>query len=114
MSNRRILVLHAFAESPTVITAALRVARNAALALPQDQVQVVVQGTAVTGMTVEGGYDDDLAQTIAVGVQVVACGNSMKRADVDPEQLAPGVGMVPSAVVHLAQQQWAGAAYVRT
>ena len=96
-----------------MIPTALRVARNAVESLSDVDVQVVVQGTAVTGVTVEGGFEDDLATAMDEGLDIVACANSMRRAGVDPDQVIPGVGTVPAAVVHLAERQWAGAAYVR-
>jgi intracellular sulfur oxidation DsrE/DsrF family protein len=107
------ILIHAFAENPDVITGALRVARNAAQGLPDRIVEVVVQGPAVTGLTADGGFEDDLAQTLITGVNIVACRNSLDRAGLDPSQLAAGIAVVPSAVVHLAERQWAGAAYIR-
>lgn len=113
LTEAREVLIHAFAEDPEVVAGALRVARNAAQALPEDSVQVVVQGIAVTGIAVGGGFDEDIAGTLARGVRIVACGNSMERAHLESSQMAPGVQVVPSAVAHLANQQWAGAAYVR-
>lgn len=106
------LVLHAFSESPEAIAAVLRVARNAARSLPA-AIEVVIQGGAVTGVAVDGGFADDLAQTMDQGVRILACGNSMTRAEVDPLRLVSGIEVVPSAVVHITERQWAGAAYVR-
>nr|WP_274638384.1 DsrE family protein [Microbacterium bovistercoris] len=113
MNAGRVILIHAFSEDPEVITAALRVARNAAQSLPDAIVEVVVQGIAVTGLTVGGRFEDDIAQTMTRGVRTVACGNSIERAGLDPAQLMAGIEVVPSAIVHLAEQQWAGAAYVR-
>ncbi len=113
MNAGRVILIHAFAENPDVITGTLRVARNAVQGLPDGVVQVAVQGIAVTGLTVGGGFEDDIAEAVNGGVHIVACGNSMDRASLAPSQLAAGIEVVPSAVVHLAEQQWAGAAYVR-
>ncbi|MCE0459497.1 DsrE family protein [Curtobacterium flaccumfaciens] len=109
------LVLHAFAEDPDVLTAALRVARHSFQGLGLDvSVQVVVQGGAVRGLVANSAYQDDLLTTIAgSGVDVLACSNSMERIGVGAEALLPDVGTVPAAVTYLTQQQWAGAAYVR-
>jgi len=109
------LVLHAFAEDPDVLTAALRMARHSVQGLGLDvSVQVVVQGGAVRGLVANSAYQDDLLTTIAgSGVDVLACSNSMERVGVGAETLLPDVGTVPAAVTYLAQQQWAGAAYVR-
>lgn len=113
MTAVREVLIHAFDEDPAVVAGALRVARNAAQAMPGAIVQVVVQGIAVTGVAIDGGFDEDIAGTLAQGVHVTACGNSMQRAHLESSQMAPGVKIVPSAVAHLAERQWAGAAYIR-
>lgn len=113
MSGQRELLIHAFGSDPAVITAALRVARNASHGLPQARIRVVVQGPAVTGLVGGSGVDDDLVDTLRGTIDVAACGNSMEREGIEQDQLTEGVTVVPSAVVHLAEQQWAGAAYVR-
>lgn len=115
MTTRNTLVIHVFAEDAAVLTAALRVARNAVDDLsPDGIVQLVVQGGAVRGLVADGAYRDDLVATIrSAGVQVLACQNSMSREDVDADSLLEGVSTVAAAVGYLARQQWAGAAYVR-
>ncbi len=108
-------MIHAFSEAPDALTAALRAARHAVEALDADvTVQVVVQGGAVRGLTTGTGFVQDVTTALAgAGVEVVACANSMQRARVERGDLLRGVGTVPSAVGHIAEQQWGGAAYVR-
>ncbi len=113
MTAAREILIHAFDEDPAVVAGALRVGRNAAQAMPDSVVQVVIQGIAVSGIAIGGGFDEDIAATLDHGVRLVACGNSMQRAHLESSQMAPGVQIVPSAVVHLAERQWAGAAYIR-
>lgn len=113
MSEQRELLIHAFGSDPAVITGALRVARNASHGLPEARIRVVVQGPAVAGLVSGAGFDEDLADTLRCPLEVTACGNSMEREGITQDQLTKGVIVVPSAVIHLAQQQWAGAAYVR-
>lgn len=115
MDHRHQLVIHAFAENPDVLTAALRVARHSVQGLgPDTSVQVVVQGGAVRGLITDSAHQDDLLTTIAgSGVDILACANSMERVGVAAEALLSDVGTVPAAVTYLTQQQWAGAAYVR-
>lgn len=115
MEHRHQLLIHAFAEEPGVLTAALRVARRAVQSLGSDtSVQVIVQGGAVRGLVTDSAHLDDLLTTIAgSGVDVLACAHSMERVGVAAEALLPDVGTVPAAVTYLTQQQWAGAAYVR-
>lgn len=114
-ATRRTLVLHTFAETPDAMPAALRVARHAAETLgPDASVQVVVQGGAVRGLTSDSAFAEDIRTTLmAPGVEMRACENSMHRTGVDRGALLSGVGTVPSAVGFIAEQQWAGAAYLR-
>ena len=113
MSEQSVLLIHAFGSDPAVITGALRVARNASHGLPGARIRVVVQGPAVAGLVNGSGFDEDLIDTLRGVIDVAACGNSMERESIEQDQLAEGVTVVPSAVIHLAEQQWAGAAYVR-
>lgn len=113
MSGQRELLIHAFDSDPAIITAAMRVARNASQGLPEARIRVVVQGQAVVGLVGGSGFEDELGDTLRGVIDVAACGNSMDREGIEQDQLTVGVTVVPSAVVHLAQQQWAGAAYVR-
>ncbi|TCJ21768.1 hypothetical protein E0W80_15615 [Microbacterium sp. PI-1] len=113
MSEQHMLLIHAFGSDPAVITGALRVARNASYGLPEARIRVVVQGPAVAGLVSGAGFDEDLVDTLRGMIDVAACGNSMEREGVEQDQLSEGVTAVPSAVIHLAEQQWAGAAYVR-
>ena len=107
------LLIHAFGSDPAVITGALRVARNASRGLPEARIRVVVQGPAVEGLVSGSGFERDLVDALRGVIDVAACGNSMEREGIEQDQLTEGVTVVPSAVIHLAEQQWAGAAYVR-
>ncbi|CAN5457552.1 hypothetical protein BH10ACT6_BH10ACT6_07550 [soil metagenome] len=112
----RRLIVHAYgAADSDALTTALRVARHSAEGLGKDvEIQIIVQGAAVNLLTKGTSYGGDLATTIASGsIEVIACENSMKSASVDPGELLPLIGSVPSAVTYIAQQQWDGAAYVR-
>jgi len=57
---------------------------------------------------------DKIAAAQAMGVRIVACQNSMRAFHLEPADLAPGVGSVPSGVVELIRRQHAGYAYVRS
>ncbi len=61
----------------------------------------------MAGLVSGAGFDEDLAPTrIRCPLEVTACGNSMEREGITQDQLTKGVIVVPSAVIHLAQQQW--------
>ena len=113
--NRKAFLVHAFADTPDALIAALRAARHASEDLRGEaQVQVVVQGGAVHGLTSGSPHEDDVRTTITgSGVEVVACENRMRRIGVTLDKLLPEVGTVPAAAAHLTRRQWDGAAYVR-
>ncbi|UNX54983.1 DsrE family protein [Georgenia sp. TF02-10] len=45
--------------------------------------------------------------------EVAACSVGLGRRGLDPDELRPEVGTVPSAVTSIVQAQLAGAAYIR-
>ncbi len=110
----RELLIHASGSAPEILTAALRSARNAAHAFTDENVSihVVVQGPLVRHLTADSPGAVDVTATLGPNLQVHACENSMKSANVTGGDLLPGVNTVPSAVAYLAQRQWDGAAYV--
>lgn len=96
------------------LAAAARIARNARTELPDAAIEVVVQGPCVAQLAAGPQLNADLAALAAEGdIEVSACRNSMRSAGVEEAALAPGVRPVPAAVAHLANGQFAGAAYVR-
>jgi intracellular sulfur oxidation DsrE/DsrF family protein len=111
----RQLLIHALGDTPAVVAAALRSARNAVAELGSgDSVHVVVQGPAVRELADGGTLADELeAALLEPRVVVLACQNSLRSADLTSSELRPGVQTVPSAVAYLAERQWQGAAYVR-
>ncbi|CAN5279801.1 hypothetical protein BH09ACT2_BH09ACT2_18460 [soil metagenome] len=112
--NRQLLI-HVLGDTPDVVAAALRSARNAAAELgSDDSVQVVVQGPAVRALAADSALADAVTDSLRdPRVVIHACQNSLRSADLTPSDLRPGVQTVPSAVAHLAERQWLGAAYVR-
>lgn len=76
-------------------------------------IHVVAQGPMVRfladGSPLAGVVEDWLGIADSA---VLACENSMESAGVLTTDLLTGVGTVPSAVTYLAEQQWAGWAYV--
>jgi intracellular sulfur oxidation DsrE/DsrF family protein len=110
------LIVHAYGSADSdALATALRVARHSAQGLGEGAtIQIVVQGPAVKLLTVGTSYEDELVSALISGrIEVTACENSMRSASVDPAELLPMVGTVPSAVAYIAQRQWDGSAYVR-
>ncbi len=91
----------------------LRSCRNAVEALgPEAPVEAVIQGPGVALLDA-GAESGAVEAAIASGVQVLACGNSLRSAGLSEGGLLPGVRVVPAAIAHLARRQWEGWAYVR-
>lgn len=109
------LVVHGTGPSPEAwLPAAMRTALNAVADLGGERaVELVVQGPAAALLATSGGPAAQLADVLAAGIGVLACGNSLRSAGIREEDLAAGVAVVPAAVGHLARRQWEGWAYVR-
>jgi intracellular sulfur oxidation DsrE/DsrF family protein len=54
-----------------------------------------------------------VAELQALGVTFVACQNTMRTKSIRPEDLLPGVGMVPSGTLEVIRKQQAGYAYFK-
>ncbi|MDJ0311661.1 DsrE family protein [Arthrobacter sp. H35-D1] len=111
--TRNGLVFHGFGVTGEQVAGVFRSALNAAAALPAASIEIVIQGKAVTALAVDGGLSIPVFDAQQAGIAVFACENSMRAAALDRENLLPGVGTVPSAVLHLAQRQWENWAYIR-
>ena len=112
------VVYHCGGREPVeVIETGLRVLSNAVLGLPAGtRICLLVQGPAVVYL-VKGEKPAQrlvaLLREAGSDVQILACQISLRTAGVRTEELTDEIGVVPSAVVHLAQLQWQGWAYVR-
>ena len=92
----------------------LRRAANARAALGQGAgIEVVVQGSGVKLLTRNSPAIEAITNAGQLDVGILACGNSMRSAGMEDEDLAPGVCTVPAAIAHLARRQWDGWAYAR-
>lgn len=113
-TSRGVLVHSAGPAESASFAATLRSAANAVAALPPGvPVEVVVQGPGV-GLLVTGStLGKPIREAIGHGIRILACRNSLRSADLTPEQLHSGVGSVPAAMAHLATRQWEGWAYIR-
>lgn len=108
----RVLVLHLAGPGhepfPDLATA-MRVAGNAAVELPDVEIELLVQGPSVSQLI----GDKAVADIPGPSVSVYACGNSLRSAGIDPSDLPSGVMVVPAAVAHITRRQFDGAAYMR-
>jgi uncharacterized protein len=74
---------------------------------------VVVQGAGVRLLTGDSPIKEAITNVRQLGVEILACANSLRSAGLEAADLAVGIGTVPAAVAHLAERQWQGWAYVR-
>ena len=89
---------------------------NAIDALGADaaDIELVVYGPGINMLKKDSPVADKIAAALARGVHIAACQNSMRGAKLELNDLAPGVGSVPSGVVELIHREHAGYAYVRS
>lgn len=113
MSHYR--VIFQVAESdPTLHEAALRNVRNVAVDLgPDAELAVVAHGAGISLVTGESGLEQEVAELVKQGVDVLACRNTMNRKQIPDERLLPQVGIVTSGIGELVRRQHEGWAYVR-
>lgn len=104
--NPREVILHV-ADDPADVQRALDAAAGLHAAGLGVRVRVVVNGPALAGLT---GTD---AVQVPEHTEVAACSVGLGRRGIDPGELRPEVGTVPSAVTAIVHAQLAGAAYIR-
>ncbi|HKU01908.1 MAG TPA: DsrE family protein [Arthrobacter sp.] len=113
-ATRGLLIHAAGPLEPDALAGILRSAANARAALgAAAAIEVVVQGPGVRLLAAGSALDEALGDARQLGVQVLACGNSLRSAGLEASGLTPGVQTVPAAIGHLAQRQWDGWAYAR-
>lgn len=93
----------------------INVARNIQAAYGKDDVAVelVVFGNGIGLATFDSPLASRLNETIAAGVQVAVCENTMKARKLKREDMNANAGFVPAGVVELIKRQQEGWAYIR-
>lgn len=91
---------------------------NASNLLADDTVDVeaavVANGDGVAHLLVDAPTADSVRELLEAGVDVCACGNTIReREAVDEDGLVDGVAVVSSGMAELTRRQADGAAYVR-
>ncbi|GAB3750384.1 hypothetical protein [Microlunatus parietis] len=104
--NTREVILHV-ADDPADVQRALDAAAGLQAAGLGVRVRVIVNGPALAGLT---GTD---AVQVPEHTEVAACSVGLGRRGIDPGELRPEVGTVPSAVTAIVHAQLADAAYIR-
>lgn len=89
-------------------------AANAAKELGKDTViEIVAYGPGIGMLKAGSAVEARLQETMAAGFAVLACQNTMRGQHLEPKDMIPKVGYVPSGVGQLIRRQAEGFAYIR-
>ena len=109
------LVLQVSDADPAKWNLALNNARNVWTDLGRDQVaiEIVAYGPGINMLKMDSVVGSRVAEAMAAGMSVVACGNTMKNQKLTREDMLPNLGYVEAGVVQIMKRQREGFAYVR-
>jgi len=81
---------------------------------PDTKIEVVFHGAAITEL-VQGSslHPEKVQEFLQKGVIFAACNNSLRRYNIDPSKVLPGVVVVPVAILELVKKQEEGWKYVK-
>ena len=77
------------------------------------QVEIVVNGPGLKMMMFDSAVGNRMEKAVKSGVDLLACGATMKAAKVDKKDLYPGVQVVPGGVAEIMEKQEAGWTYIK-
>ena len=109
------VVVHVNFPESDVQGAGLRNVANILKEAPDTKVEVVCHGSGINLLEkARSDHSEAVASLIKQGVTFVACENTMRRHSIEPHDLLPGVGTVPSGAVEIVRkQQVEGYAYFK-
>lgn len=81
---------------------------------PDTKIEVVYHGGAINGL-VQGSsfFSGNVDEFLKKGVIFAACNNSLRRFNIDPSKVLPGVIVVPVAILELTKKQEEGWSYIK-
>jgi hypothetical protein len=91
----------------------LMLASNMHEVLAKTKFEVVVYGANVKLLTAFSDEAPLIQKVLDEGIQVIACGRSLKSEHLDESDLAPGVTVVPNGAVHIVNRQKQGWQYIK-
>lgn len=91
---------------------AVRTVTNLLRAMPEARVRLVLHGPAVRAARSRSGDGPGL-DDLPGETEIVACRTAMQGQGIDPEELRPGVEVVPSGVAEVVRLQHDGWSYLR-
>jgi intracellular sulfur oxidation DsrE/DsrF family protein len=108
-------VLHVNQNDTVAWNQALNNATNMLKAMGKDKlnVEIVMNGAGLDMVKLESPVAGRIPDVLAAGVELKACGQTMKAAHVTAEDLAPGVQVVPGGMAEILQKEEAGWSYIK-
>lgn len=88
---------------------AARVATNALAQRDDVSIEIVLQGPVIDAVTAPAVWLSELP----ANTTLLVCANSLNTFGLDHSDIVAPAAVIPAAVAHIAEAQWAGAAYVR-
>jgi intracellular sulfur oxidation DsrE/DsrF family protein len=109
------VVIHVTDSDPGKWNQALNNSANLQKAMGKDKVniEIVVNGPGLDMMKFDSIVAGRMAEAIGSGVELLACGATMKAANVTEKDLHTGVRVVPGGVVEIMLKQEAGWSYLK-
>ncbi len=81
---------------------------------PDTKIEVVFHGGSITGLVQGSSFFTGKVQEFQQrGVVFAACNNSLRRYNIDPSKVLPGVVVVPVAILELVKKQEEGWSYIK-
>ncbi len=100
---------------PASWSQALNNVRNVQQMLGKDKVavEIVIFGNGIGAARFDSPINERIGETIAAGVDVVVCENTLKAKKLSPDDMHAKVRYVPAGVVEIMRKQQEGWAYIR-
>ena len=76
-------------------------------------VEIVVFGPGIGMLLLDSEVGNRVADTLAAGVRIVACENTLKAQKLERDDMLPGIDYVPAGVGEIVRRQKQGWAYLR-
>lgn len=77
------------------------------------EIEVVANGPGLDMMKLESPVANRMSDAITNGIDMMACGATMKAAKVTEKDLFPGIKVVPGGVIEIMNKQEAGWTYLK-
>ncbi len=115
MAKKHGIVLHVTDSIPAKWNQALNNAANLQNALGKEnvEIEIVVNGPGLDMMMFDSVVANRMTTAISNGINLLACGATMKAKKVTQKDLHEGVKIVPGGVIEIMKKQEAGWTYIK-